>query len=199
MNDQTYGYGHPFNYADKPVAKYVELFVELANDLPTGLSVTDLFAGVGTLANALRPVLAPKQWIGVELDWDCVMEFRKNCPWAECLWGNAFDVTDFSELVIIDPHKGTLNAIAKELTWINLFESIAESNKVKYILMQEYGAYWCHLPNQKPLYEKLCGEPVDKKNYRDKFTHYMEKQYGFKVIAHTMGLGSCYYLMETEP
>jgi hypothetical protein len=38
---------------------------------------------------------------------------------------------------------------------------------------------------------------VDKKNYRDKFSKYMEEQHGFKMMAHTMGLGSCYYLMET--
>lgn len=191
----TYEYGHPFNYADKPVAKYVDIFCALANTLPKGLAVTDLFGGVGTVASALQPILEPARWTAVELDHDCVQEYRKKCPWAEVVWDNAFDQTFFEDLVIIDPHKGTLNAMVKEKNWHNLFESI-EDSAAKYILMQEYGAYWCHLPNQVKLYRDLFGVKVDKLNYREVFGSYMERTYGFKVIESAIGLGSCYYLME---
>lgn len=194
-----YEYGHPFNYADKPVAKYVDIFCDLARGLPKGLAVTDLFGGVGTLANALQPILEPIYWTAIELDKDCVDQYRINAPWAECIWGNAFDVSpnELDDLVLIDPHKGTLNAMAKETTWRTLLSTLAHSN-ARFILMQEYGAYWCHLPNQKPLYEALCGEPVDKLNYRHHFAKYMKETYGFKLLSSHMGLGSCYYLMEVR-
>jgi hypothetical protein len=64
--------------------------------------------------------------------------------------------------------------------------------------MQEYGAYWCHLPNQKKLYWELFGYYVDKTNYRLTFADYMFKTYGFVTRGHRMGLGSCYYLMENK-
>jgi predicted RNA methylase len=194
---EQYGYGHPFNYGDKPVAKYVDIFCDLAKTLPKGLAVTDLFGGVGTLANALQPILEPVNWTAIELDHDCVQEFRKNAPWAEVIWDNAFDTTFFEDLVLIDPHKGTLNAMAKEQTWLRLLSQIATSH-AKYILMQEYGAYWCHLPNQVKLYSEMFGERVDKTNYRFHFAHYMKHTYGFKMLDSRMGLGSCYYLMEVR-
>jgi hypothetical protein len=193
----SYGYGHPFNYADKPVSKYVDIFVELAKGLPTGLAVTDLFGGVGTLANALQPILRAKRWTAVELDFDCVTKFRENAPWADIIWGNAFDEQHFEDIVLIDPHKGTLNAMIKESTWRTLLANI-KGSRAKYILMQEYGAYWCHLPNQKKLYHELFGEEVNKLNYRDHFVHYMETTYNFVTTKHFIGLGSCYYLMEIK-
>lgn len=192
---KQYGYGHPFNYADKPVAKYVDIFCELATKLPKGLSVTDLFGGVGTLANALQPILEPKDWTAIELDHDCVEQYRKRAPWANVRWENAFDQKLFNQLVVIDPHKGTLNSMIKEASWQNLLESIEDSS-AEFILMQEYGAYWCHLPNQVKLYTSLFGKNVDKSNYREMFADYMHRTHGFKVIESRIGLGSCYYLME---
>jgi len=192
-----YEYGHPFNYAGKPVAKYVAIFEALAKRLPSGLSVTDLFGGVGTLAKALHPVLAPRDWTAIEIDPDCVAKYRETCPWAWVLQGNAFDMDVFNDIVLIDPHRGTLNAMIKSTEWRGLFENIRAS-PAKYILMQEYGAYWCHLPNQKELYTELFGKPLTRDTYRDRFVQYMEDVYDFKTLEHRIGLGSCYYLMETK-
>lgn len=195
MTKSEHGYGHPFNYGGKPVAKYVEIFVDMARRLPKGLGVTDLFGGVGTLATALWPVLEPSRWRSIEIDPQCVKQYGE--PRATVVQGDAFEVSDFDELVLIDPHKGTLNAIIKGDDWRTLLHNICVS-PAKYILMQEYGAYWCHLPNQKTLYTELFGGPVDRQNYRDKFTQYMENAYNFKVVDHRIGLGSCYYLMEAK-
>lgn len=193
----THEYGHPFNYGGKPVARYVDIFVDLASGLPKGLSVTDLFGGVGRLASALRPVLEPGAWRAVELDPECVAQYKKEAPWATVTQGNAFDEYVFNDLVLIDPHKGTLNAMIKEQGWLRLFSQIATSD-AKYILMQEYGAYWCHLPNHKRLYMESFGEEVNRNNYRGHFTQYMESRYGFITLKHRIGLGSCYYLMENR-
>lgn len=195
MTKPQYGYGHPFNYRDKPVAKYVEHFAELAATLPKGLCVTDLFSGVGTLANRLWPVLEPRGWVGVELDPDCIKAWE-GPEQAILVNMSAFDVRSFTDLVIMDPHKGTLNAMAKDDDWKRLFRAIVDS-PARYILMQEYGAYWCHLPNQKKLYSDMFqGAEVSRKNYRQFFAEYMFNLYGFTVVHSRIGDGSCYYLME---
>ena len=195
--ETTHGYGHPFNYGNKPVARYIEIFADLAQHLPKGLSVTDLFGGVGTLAQALWPILEPRSWTSVELDPACVHLYKESR--ANVVQGDAFKWTKFHQggVVIIDPHQGTLNAMAKSREWKGLLTAIKDS-RARYILMQEYGAYWCHLPNQIKLYTELCGTRVDKKNYRDCFSDYMYKTYGFVVLMDEIGLGSCYYLMEIK-
>lgn len=187
-------FGHPSQYAGKTVAKYVDIFAELAEGLPKGMRVTDLFGGVGALATRLWPVLEPASWVSIEIDPELVAVYQAPDK-AWCVQANAFEQTEFGDLVVIDPHKGTLNAMVKEPQWDKLFNAIARS-PAKFILMQEYGAYWCHLPNQKKLYWELFGHYVDKTNYRLVFADYMRKSYDFQVLKHRMGLGSCYYLME---
>ncbi len=187
-------FGHPSAYEGKPVEKYVEIFAELAAGLPKGLSVTDLFGGTGRLAKRLWPVLEPKAWFSIEIDPECIDRWEE--PRAVVANGDAFEVEEFQDLVVIDPHKATLNAIAKDAKWKKLLSNIMTS-KAKYILMQEYGAYWCHLPNQRVLYTKLFGKEVDRYNYREVFGRYMKGTYGFRVKESRIGLGSSYYLMET--
>jgi hypothetical protein len=185
-------FGHPSAYEGKPVEKYIEIFAELAEQLPKGLSVTDLFGGVGTLCERLWPILEPKSWFAVEIDPECVLKWKVRK--AVVINDDAFKVKDFGDLVVIDPHKGTLNAMVKENIWRGLLYNISLS-KAKYILMQEYGAYWCHLPNHKVLYEELFGS-VDRYNYRQVFSQYMQDTYGFRTLDSRIGLGSSYYLME---
>jgi len=187
-------FGHPSQYAGKPVAKYVDIFAELAEGLPKGMRVTDLFGGVGALATRLWPVLEPSAWMSVEIDPD-LMDKYSGPPGSACVLHDVFTWDYFDELVVIDPHKGTLNSMIKDPAWDRLFNRIIASGS-RYILMQEYGAYWCHLPNQKKLYWELFGHYVDKTNYRLVFADYVRKSYDFQVLKHQMGLGSCYYLME---
>jgi hypothetical protein len=189
-------FGHPLAYKDKPVAKYVEYFRILGESLPKGLSYIDLFGGIGALPKAMWDTVEPKSWVSIEIDPALEEHFLE--PRARFIQGDAF--TDYidSDVIVIDPHKCTLNAIWKDPKWASLFTRIVQSS-ARYILMQEYGAYWCHLPNQVPLYETLSqGRRVNRVSYPYLFADKMADWYDLKVLRHLQGMGSTYYLMEIK-
>jgi hypothetical protein len=188
-------FGHPDSYMGKAVSKYPQFFNQLAADLPKGMSVLDLFGGVGLLAHEMWDTLQPRAWTCLEVDVklkDKMME-----PRARFLHGNAFQTLLSDELVIIDPDRCTLNQIWKEQKWADLFNRLRGDPTVQYILMQEYGAYWCHLPNQIPLYTQLSGgDRIGRGNYPFLFAQRMKTWFDFNVLKSVQGLGSTYYLME---
>ena len=189
----TKGYGHPDNYMGKSVADYPLYFNRLAQDLPKNMDVLDLFGGVGLLAQKMWPVLEPRSWVCLEADVGLKDQLLE--PRAKFVYGDAFTTLLRADLYIIDPDKCTLNKIWKEQRWANLLGRLAATKRP--ILMQEYGAYWCHLPNQKPLYEQLSGgTPVGRLNYPELFARKMADWFDIKIQKWSQGLGSTYYLME---
>lgn len=185
-------YGHPDNYMSKGVAKYPRYFAELAQGLPKGSTVLDLFGGVGLLAHELWPVLEPVHW--VSWDTDASLADKQLEPKVQFYNYDAFSYDrDTFDLVIIDPERCTLNQIMTEPKWERLLLGL----NCKHVLMQEYGAYWCHLPNQIPIYEKLSGgRRITRANYPELFAEKMMSCFDLKVLKNTQGLGSTYYLME---
>lgn len=188
-------FGHPDAYMKTSVADYPRFFKEVGHDLPKGMGVLDLFGGVGLLAHKLWDHLQPSNWLCLEVDPSLRDKFTE--PRAKFLQGDAFRTLLADEIVIIDPDKCTLNQIWKEQKWADLFKRLRDDPRVRYILMQEYGAYWCHLPNQIPIYKQLSGgEPITRSTYPFLFSRKMEEWFDFRVIRFTQGLGSTYYLME---
>lgn len=188
-------FGHPDAYMGKAVAQYPRYFKELAIGLPKDMSVLDIFGGVGLLARELWDTLQPREWTCLDVDHRLKDQLLE--PRATFLHGDAFQTVRSAELVIIDPDKCTLNQIWKEQRWADLFKRLRGDPEVRYILMQEYGAYWCHLPNQIPLYQLLSGgKTIGRGNYPFLFSEKMESWFDLKVLKSTQGLGSTYYLME---
>jgi hypothetical protein len=186
-------FGHPSQYMERPVAKYPQYFIDLCTVLPKGMSVIDLFGGIGLLPMKMWGALEPKSWVSVDVDPWCIENFQE--PRAEAVEANAFHWSKYADLVIIDPHKGTLNAIASDPEWIYLLTNIADSD-ARFLLMQEYGAYWCHLQNHQRLYNAKFGMTPTRTTYPALFAKYMEV-YGYRLINHNQGLGSTYYLFST--
>jgi len=186
-------FGHPDAYMGKAVSRYPQFFNKLAVDLPKGMDVLDMFGGVGLLARDMWDTLQPLTWTCLEADVslkDKVVE-----PRVKFLHGDAFTTLLRADLYIIDPDRCTLNQIWKEQKWATLLNRLSDTGRP--ILMQEYGAYWCHLPNQIPLYEKLSGgERITRQTYPALFQRKMAERFDLKVLKSTQGLGSTYYLME---
>jgi hypothetical protein len=185
-------FGHPASYMGSAVAAYPRYFNELCKDLPKGMHVLDLFGGIGLLPSKMWDTLQPSAWDSVDVDPWCIENFRE--PRATAVEGNAFHHDTRADLVIIDPHKGTLNAISTDPEWILLLTNIAKS--ARFLLIQEYGAYWCHLPNQQKLYNDKFGVKPTRETYPALFSQYMTV-FGYRLIEYNQGLGSTYYLFST--
>lgn len=184
-------FGHPDKYMGTAVAGYPKFFIELAKDLPKGMTVLDAFGGVGLLARELWPVLEPRKWHSIEVDPS--LKDRQLEPRVSFWVGNVFDsLVPRTDLVIIDPEQCTLNQIIKQDRWQRLISDL----RCRFLLMQEYGAYWCHLPNQQHIYRREVGEVLTRQTYPQALIDYFDSRFRFSTLKWTQGLGSTYYLME---
>lgn len=187
-------FGHPDKYMGTKVAQYPVYFKQLAELIPKHLHVLDLFGGVGLLARELWPVMEPESWTSIEKD----PELRKRLLWTRQVFqvGDSFEFRNFNEfdVVIIDPERCTLNQMLTEGKWQRLLRALTDSD-VKWVMLQEYGAYWCHLPNQQKLYRDKFGVDVTRRTYPQLVIDHL-KGYDLNIMAWKQGLGSTYYLFE---
>lgn len=189
--------GHPLNFVKLPATvTYLNNIHDLLGNLPKGMKVVDLFAGIGMFPRILWDSLQPSSWTSVELDPACVGMFQE--PRAQVVIGDVFKYRDFAgaDLVICDFGTNTiLKVMRNELGRNDLFQRIAEA-RPRYWEITDVGYYWIHLANHWPPYIKRFGEQPHRDRYHVYFDQFMRDAFDYKVTDYKTGGGCQNFLLE---
>jgi hypothetical protein len=200
--------GHPLHFVVKTKRStevYLDHVYDLLKDLPKGMNVVELFAGVGLFPKMLWDALEPKFWYAVELDPSCEEVYQE--PRATFLLGSVFDPKmDFSkaDLVIVDNPNNTLRKMREDKDLKPLFDRIF-AGQPKYVEITDVEYWWIHLQNHWPHYKDdfaLLGinERPDTATLRAKYEFFMEahvrQTYGYNLVGTRVGGGAQYFLFQ---
>jgi len=193
--------GHPLHYVLKMKGQtqtYLNCVHRLLCDLPKGLKVVELCAGIGLVARTNVNDLQPSDWLGIELDQSCMPLFKQIAPWARFCLGDMYDFQPDSDigLMICEFSNNTLPKMWLGHKRAALLERIAMA-RPRYWYIADVGYYWIHLPNHWPIYEAKFGVKPTRENYADLFDRYVRENLGYKVVNWTVGGGAQYFMLES--
>lgn len=202
--------GHPLYYITKTkraTEVYLNKAYELLKDLPKGMIVVELYAGVGLYPKMLWDTLQPYKWSSVELDPSCKDVYQE--PRAEVNLMSVFDVPadvfNVADLVIVDAPTNTLRKMREDKQIKPLMDRIFGAGP-KYVELTDVEYYWIHLQNHWPHYAKDFGDILGYKErptteqlragYDAIMAAYVYETYNYKRIGMTVGGGAQYFLFE---
>lgn len=200
--------GHPLHFVVKTKQStevYLNHVYDILKNLPKGLRVIELFAGVGLFPKMLWDTLEPRYWTAVELDPSCQDVYQESRARFELL--SVYDpVITFNDydLVIVDNPTNTLNKMRTPGDLKNLFDRIFAA-RPKFVEITDVEYWWIHLPNHWPHYqadfaEFGVNERPDTKTlrayYMPIFAKYVEDTYGYELVDERHGGGAQYFLLE---
>lgn len=201
--------GHPLYYITKTkraTEVYLNRAYELLKDLPKGMIVVELYAGVGLYPKMLWDTLQPYKWSSVELDPSCKDVYQE--PRAEVNLMSVFDVPadvfNVADLVIVDAPTNTLRKMREDKQIKPLMDRIFGA-KPQYVELTDVEYYWIHLQNHWPHYrddfaaygykERPPTEAL-RNYYQYVMADHVKTTYGYDMIGMTVGGGAQYFLFE---
>jgi hypothetical protein len=189
--------GHPLNFVKLPATKtYLDNIHDLLGDLPKGLKVVDMFAGIGLFPLILWDSLEPESWTSVELDQGCIDLFQERR--ASVVKGDVYKYDQFAGagLVICDFGTNTILKIMRNEEGRHDFFSRIAKAKPRFWEITDVGWYWIHLANHHPHYITRFGEKPHRDRYHLYFDTYMRDEFGYRVVDFKTGGGCQNFLLE---
>ncbi len=172
---------------------YLRQVYELLADLPTGLRVLELGAGIGLFPKVIGPTIKPSSWASIDFDPWCKSNFIE--PRAE-FWLKDFYELSVDELsgygLIICDYGYTLARYERDPTVFELMADIAEAAP-EWWEITDLGYFWSHL--HRPQYMKQFGvDIVNKESYTKLFIEKIKEWWNYDFEKMTVGGGAQYYL-----
>lgn len=202
--------GHPLYYITKTkraTEVYLNKAYQLLKDLPKGMNVIELYAGVGLYPKMLWDTLEPREWLAIELDPSCQEVYQE--PRANFFLGSVFTPYEAAfyaaDLIIVDAPTNTLRKMRHDPQIKPLMDRIFKEGRPKYVELTDVEYYWIHLQNHWPHYKDDFAklgyyERPSTADLRTIYAHvmkdYVKVTYNYDMIGMTVGGGAQYFLFE---
>lgn len=191
------GTGGHYQYLDTASKRNAACFLNLVEDLPSGLTVVEHFGGVGMFSTIIEQVLRPRWHIIGDIDDDCAKQLAATFEAEPHVSVTCVDAKETmglvpAQLVVLDFAYATIKHHG-DWPWAHVVEA-----KPRYIVFADTALR--RLGLHRELYSRLFGCPiVTHEDYVNAYSRYLWAHYGYSVTREAHHVYSYMRLEPTPP